>query len=64
MISPPQSRIAGSNEMNSFFIITFLSFESPFGAKIHKCLHESKPAGRAVASPQGDLGKPVLRIGN
>jgi hypothetical protein len=68
IISPLQSKIAGSNEMSSFFIITFLSFESPFGAKSKiletQCLHGSTPAGRAVVGPQGDLRKPVLRIGN
>ena len=28
MVSPPQSKIAGSNEMNSFFIIPFLSLKA------------------------------------
>jgi hypothetical protein len=66
VVIAPQSRITGSNGMNSLFIITFLSFESPSGAKskIHKCLHGSKLAGRTAVCPDGDLRRPVLRIGN
>jgi hypothetical protein len=63
MISPPQNTIAGSNEMNSFFTITFLSLKPLLRAESRTLVNQmSLRIEVHCVGLQGDLRKPVLRI--